>query len=104
MSERARSYRLSIPHAGAPVLTVPKYGRWPEAAAFLDRQVPWLAARLKRKEQPVAFAAGAVIPLRGVDHVIRATGRVRGQVGLARRRTAIRRCSYRAIPNTGRGG
>ena len=80
VSDRARSYRLSLPHAGDPVLTVPSYGRWAEAAAFLDRQVPWLAERLKTQEQPVAFVAGAIVPLRGVDHVIRATGRVRGQV------------------------
>lgn len=80
VSERARSYRLSLPHAGDPVLTVPSYGRWAEASAFLDRQVPWLAERLKTQEQPVAFVAGAVVPLRGIDHVIRATGRVRGQV------------------------
>ena len=65
---------------GDPVLTVPSYGRWPEAAAFLDRQVPWLAERLRTQERPVAFVAGAIVPLRGVDHVIRATGRVRGQV------------------------
>lgn len=80
VSARARSYRLSIPHVGDPVLTVPHYGRWPEAAAFLNRQVPWLAEALRVKEQPVAFVAGAVVPLRGVDHVIRPTGRVRGQV------------------------
>jgi predicted metal-dependent hydrolase len=80
VSERARSYRLSLPHAGDPVLTVPSYGRWQEAAAFLDRQVPWLAERLRTQDRPVAFVAGNVVPLRGVDHVIRATGRVRGQV------------------------
>jgi predicted metal-dependent hydrolase len=80
VSARARSYRLSLPHAGDPVLTVPSYGRWNEAAAFLDRQVPWLAERLKTQERPVAFVAGAIVPLRGVDHVIRATGRVRGVV------------------------
>jgi predicted metal-dependent hydrolase len=82
VSTRARSYRLSLPHAGDPVLTVPSYGRWAEAAEFLDRHVPWLAERLRTQERPVAFVAGAIVPLRGVDHVIRATGRVRGQVEL----------------------
>jgi predicted metal-dependent hydrolase len=80
VSTRARSYRLSIPHAGGPVLTVPHYGRWSEAQAFLDRQTPWLAARLKRAAKPVTLSAGSVIPLRGVAHKIRATGRVRGTV------------------------
>ena len=80
VSERARSYRLSIPHRGAPVLTVPRYGRWSEAQAFLNRQTGWLAARLKRAPAPVAFAAGASVPVRGLDHLILATGKVRGRV------------------------
>jgi len=80
VSARARSYRLSIPHRGAPVLTVPRYGRWSEAQAFLDRQTGWLAARLKRAPARVAFAAGARVPVRGVDHLILATGKIRGRV------------------------
>jgi len=80
VSTRARSYRLSLPHGGGPVLTVPKFGRWGEAKAFLDRQVPWLAARLERSVKPVAFVRGAIVPLRGVNHRIVPTGRVRGVV------------------------
>jgi len=80
VSTRARNYRLSIPHSGAPVLTVPKYGRWSEAEAFLNRQTAWLAARLKRVAKPVSFRAGALVPLRGVDHRIVPTGSVRGRV------------------------
>ena len=53
VSTRARSYRLSIPHHGAPILTVPRHGRWSEAEAFLSRQTAWLAARLKRTVTPV---------------------------------------------------
>ena len=37
VSARARSYRLSLPHGGQPLLTVPRFGRWGEAKAFLDR-------------------------------------------------------------------
>jgi predicted metal-dependent hydrolase len=80
VSTRARSYRLSIPHYGAPVLTVPRHGRWSEAQAFLNRQTGWLAARLKRSGQPVAFAAGERIPVRGIEHLIVATGKLRGRV------------------------
>ena len=47
VSTRASSYRLSLPHGGAPLLTVPKFGRWAEAKAFLDRHTPWLAERLE---------------------------------------------------------
>jgi predicted metal-dependent hydrolase len=83
VSARARSYRLSLPHAGGPVLTVPRYGRWAEAEAFLNRQNAWLSVRLERAAKPVSFNAGSTIPLRGVDHKVRATGRVRGVVEIA---------------------
>ena len=80
VSARARNYRLSIPHHGGPVLTIPRHGRWPEAEAFLARHTAWLAARLSRAPQPVAFTPGAVIPLRGVPHRLAASGAVRGRV------------------------
>lgn len=80
VSARARSYRLSIPHGGGPLLTVPKFGRWGEAQAFLERHTPWLATRLERSVKPVAFVRGAIVPLRGVNHRIVPTGRVRGVV------------------------
>jgi predicted metal-dependent hydrolase len=80
VSARARSYRLSLPHDGRPVLTVPKFGRWGEAKQFLDRYTPWLAERLELSVKPVAFVRGAVVPLRGVHHRIVPTGRVRGIV------------------------
>lgn len=80
ISARARNYRLSLPHAGGPVLTVPPHGRWPEAQAFLGRQRDWLAVRLERAVKPVAFMPGAMIPLRGIEHRIEASGRIRGHV------------------------
>lgn len=80
VSSRAKSYRLSVPNSAAPLLTVPKFGRWGEAKAFLDRHTPWLAERLETSAKPVAFVRGAVIPLRGVYHRIVPTGRVRGVV------------------------
>jgi predicted metal-dependent hydrolase len=80
VSSRARSYRLSLPHGGQPLLTVPKFGRWGEAKAFLDRHTPWLADRLETSVKPVAFVRGAIIPLRGVNHRIVPTGKVRGVV------------------------
>jgi len=83
VSTRARSYRLSIPHHGAPILTVPRHGRWSEAEAFLSRQTAWLAARLKRTVTPVAFAGGEAIPVRGIAHLIVPTGKIRGRVEIA---------------------
>jgi hypothetical protein len=80
VSARARNYRLSLPHAGGPVLTVPSHGRWQEAQAFLNRQRAWLGARLERAAKPVSFTRGAIVPLRGVDHRIVPTGKIRGRV------------------------
>lgn len=77
---RARNYRLSITRAGVPMLTVPPGGRWDEAEGFLQRQRHWLAARLNRAPVPVAFVDGAEVPLRGVPHIIEATGALRGKV------------------------
>ncbi|WP_421761558.1 M48 family metallopeptidase [Devosia sp.] len=83
ISARARSYRLTVPHHGHPVLTVPKHGRWNEAEAFLNRQVNWLATRLKRAAPRVTLADGEYVPLRGVRHRIHATGKLRGRVEIA---------------------
>ena len=80
VSSRARNYRLSLPHAGGPILTVPSHGRWQEAQAFLNRQRAWLGARLERAAKPVSFTRGAIIPVRGVDHRIVPTGKIRGRV------------------------
>jgi predicted metal-dependent hydrolase len=80
VSARARSYRLSIPHHGRPVLTVPRHGRWAEAQAFLNRHSAWLEARLKRVVPRIAFAEGALVPVRDVEHLVIATGRLRGRV------------------------
>lgn len=80
VSARAKNYRLSIPHVGGPVLTVPRNGNWKEANDFFNRQLDWLGARLKRAAKPVTFKAGARVPLRGVEHRIVATGGIRGRV------------------------
>ena len=80
VSTRARSYRLSLPHVGPPVLTVPATGRWRDAEGFLIRHTGWLAQRLTRRSVPVGFSEGAIVPLRGLPHRIVATGKLRGVV------------------------
>ena len=77
---QATNYRLTVPHAGGPVLTVPRYGTWKDAEAFLNQHLAWLAARIKRAVKPVTFRAGARIPVRGVEHRVVATGATRGRV------------------------
>ena len=79
VSPRARSYRLTVPHHGDPVLTLPANGRWRDAQAFLFRHRGWLAARLARTAPKTRFADGEWVPLRGVPHRIHATGRLRGR-------------------------
>ncbi|MBK8084840.1 MAG: M48 family metallopeptidase [Devosia sp.] len=83
VSARARSYRLSVPHHGDPVLTLPSHGRWKEAEAFLHRHEGWLAARMRRSAPRTPFADGELVPLRGAVHRIHATGRLRGRVDVA---------------------
>lgn len=77
---RAKSYRLSLSVRGDPVLTFPARGRWPDAEAFLERNRGWLEVRLARRHSPYRLAEGGIIPVRGVDHGIAASGRLRGTV------------------------
>ena len=82
VSKRARSFRLSLPAAG-PLLTLPEGARWADAEAFLFRHRHWLAARLPRTVRMQRLEAGAAIPLRGVRHLVVATGALRGRVEIA---------------------
>ena len=79
---RARHYRLSVSVAGEPILSVPPKGRPRDAQAFLQKQKHWLEVRLHRRPRPVPFVNGATIPLRGNNHIIAGTGKLRGQVSL----------------------
>ena len=80
VNARARSYRLRLGDGGKPSLTVPDYGKLEEAEAFLDKNRAWLAARLSRAPAARPFADEAMVPLRGIEHMILATGRIRGTV------------------------
>lgn len=77
---RAKNYRLTIGSNGQPAMTVPPYGRLHEAEGFLLRQQNWLAARLNRLPAQPRFCDGARMPLRGEDHLIVASGKIRGTV------------------------
>jgi predicted metal-dependent hydrolase len=79
---RACSYRLRLGDTG-PVLTVPPHGNCEEASAFVARHRTWLEVRLERLPGPRPFVEGALVPLRGIDHRIVATGRLRGTVTVA---------------------
>lgn len=80
VNARAKHYRLTFGANGKPVMTVPSGGRLREAEGFLARQEAWLAARIKRQPDVPGFVDGARVPLRGDEHLIVASGRVRGTV------------------------
>ena len=56
------------------VLTIPRNSDFREADRFLARSLDWVRERLEGVPEPVAFAAGEMIPLRGVPHAIEFAG------------------------------
>jgi hypothetical protein len=68
---RARRYTLRVRAATRDVvLTVPARGTLPEALDFARRHAGWVEVRLARLPERVAFAPGALLPLRGTPHRI----------------------------------
>ena len=59
----------------AVVVTVPLQCRMDEAGRFLKSHIEWVRDRLGRVPEPVPFADGAQIPLRGKLHRVRFNGR-----------------------------
>jgi predicted metal-dependent hydrolase len=78
---QARRYTLRIQAATREViLTLPPRGSIKEAKAFAAKHGGWIAARLGRLPALVPFAAGTMLPLRGVPHRIVHRRGVRGTV------------------------
>jgi hypothetical protein len=68
---QARRYTLRVQAATREVvLTIPPRGTLKEAKAFAERNGAWIAARLGRLPQPIPFADGVEIPVRGAPHRI----------------------------------
>ena len=77
----ARRYTLRIHTATREiVLTMPPRGSLKQAREFAQKHGAWIAARLQRLPQPLPFADGAVLPLRGIDHRISHRPEARGTV------------------------
>lgn len=82
---RAQRYLLRLPaDRSGPVLTVPKGGNLARAEHFARQHIDWLLERLQDRPDHVAFSPGDTVPLRGEDHVILPTGKLRGLVSLGR--------------------
>jgi predicted metal-dependent hydrolase len=78
---QARRYTLRIHAASREViLTMPPRGSVREAKEFAQKHGGWIAARLRRLPEAAPFAAGTVLPLRGVRHRIVHRPGVRGTV------------------------
>lgn len=70
-SATARRYTLRVrPASREAVLTMPERGSLRAARAFVLAHAGWIAQRLARLPTPIAFEHGALVPIRGVDHVI----------------------------------
>ena len=80
---RARRYLLRLPADNSgPVLTIPKGGNLARAERFARQHVDWLQERMSGRPDHVLLRPGDHVPLRGVDHLIVPTGRLRGLVEL----------------------
>ncbi len=78
---RARRYLLRLPSDySGPVLTVPRGGDLQKAERFARQHIGWLLERMEARPDHVPLLPGNIIPLRGQDHRIVPTGKLRGLV------------------------
>ncbi|MGB3719514.1 MAG: SprT family zinc-dependent metalloprotease [Hyphomicrobiaceae bacterium] len=61
----------------AVIVTLPMQCDLEQAGQFVSRHIDWVNARLGSLPEPIPFADGAVIPLRGVPHTVRFLGYLR---------------------------
>ena len=74
-SSRAKRFSLKVSHTErSAILTLPYRGRLEDASDFLRRHADWLKRQLERLPDPVPFADGAIIPLRGAFHRLKFVG------------------------------
>ncbi|EKE71516.1 M48 family metallopeptidase [Oceanibaculum indicum] len=83
-SARAQRLILRLDQTGKVTLVLPPGVREAEAQAFLKAHTGWLESRLAKVPEKLAFAPGASVPYRGVEHRIRhrATGDRMGRRGV----------------------
>jgi predicted metal-dependent hydrolase len=81
---RARRLIVRLDRQGEAVsVTVPPRASRKEALAFVDKSRAWIAGRLARQPQAIAFAPGAEIILRGAAHIIIHEPHRRGLINVA---------------------
>ncbi len=63
------------------VVTVPLRCKIDEAGKFVHRHIDWVRTRLHALPSPIPFEDGAIMPVRGADHIVQFVGpRARGAV------------------------
>lgn len=81
LRRRATARRITLRVSTATrdiVLTLPEHTELAAAIRFADAHGGWIAARLARVPERVAFAPGALVPVRGLPHRIVHWSSVRG--------------------------
>ena len=67
----SRRFTLRVRAATRDVLlTMPARGSLHSAREFAERHAAWIGARLARLPRPIAFEPGAMMPIRGQEHMI----------------------------------
>jgi predicted metal-dependent hydrolase len=101
----SRRYTLRVRTATRDVLlTMPARGTLKAAREFAERHAAWIGVRLARLPKPVAFAAGEIAPLRGVDHRIVHRPDARGVVWVEASPDGPRICVAGDAPHVGGRG
>ena len=83
VNRRAKKLILKVdPVAGEILVTAPSKRTLPDAITFAHERADWIAGQMKNALRAKPFAPGAVIPYRGVDHLIAQEGGPRAPVRL----------------------
>ena len=78
---KARRYTLRVRETSRDiVITMPPRGSLRQAQRFAEKNVAWIAARLRRLPEIIPFVHGETIPLRGIPHKIAHKPGARGTV------------------------
>lgn len=77
---RARRYILRVRAAREIVVTMPAHGSHDEALRFAHGKRDWIRAALEKMPRNIAFEEGAIIPFKGVTHLIEHREKTRGTV------------------------
>jgi predicted metal-dependent hydrolase len=103
VQEHPRSTRMTLridPGGRALKLTVPVGLSNRDIDGFLDRQQGWLMTRLARFKPEAALAENTMIPIRGVEHRVQRTGKLRDTTRLGRPKTGPPRSWSEVRPST----